>query len=45
MSTAPPFSLTDTDRQILSMTDDQFVPHDWEDRSVLIGMLYHINPL
>lgn len=33
-----PFTLTESDRQILSMTDEEFVPHDWEDLSAIIGM-------
>ncbi|BCR89283.1 GIG1 family protein [Aspergillus chevalieri] len=32
-----PFTLTETDRQILSMTDEEFVPHDWEDLSAIIA--------
>lgn len=33
-----PFNLTAVDRQILSMTDEEFVPHDWENLKELIGM-------
>ncbi|KAL1847199.1 hypothetical protein Plec18167_002042 [Paecilomyces lecythidis] len=31
-----PFNLTSVDRQILSMTDEEYVPHDWENLKELI---------
>jgi hypothetical protein len=34
----PAFNLTDLDRQLLAMTDDEFVHHDWEDIKDIIGM-------
>jgi hypothetical protein len=34
----PAFNLTDTDREVLAMTDDQFVPHDWDNLKDIIGM-------
>ncbi|GAD96182.1 hypothetical protein NFIA_089260 [Paecilomyces variotii No. 5] len=32
-----PFNLTSVDRQILSMTDEEYVPHDWENLKELIA--------
>ncbi|KAJ9348652.1 hypothetical protein C8Q69DRAFT_469600 [Paecilomyces variotii] len=32
-----PFNLTAVDRQILSMTDEEFVPHNWENLKELIA--------
>lgn len=32
-----PFSLTETDRQVLAQTDDEFVLHDWEDLKNIIA--------
>ncbi|GAA5230629.1 hypothetical protein GCM10025794_33870 [Massilia kyonggiensis] len=37
-SEPPAFNLTDTDREVLAMTDDQFVPHDWDNLKDIIGM-------
>ncbi|KAJ5172387.1 hypothetical protein N7492_004980 [Penicillium capsulatum] len=35
-STQPAFHLTALDHQLLSMTDEEFIPHDWEDlRSII----------
>lgn len=37
MTTQPaPFNLTEVDRQVLSQTDDEFVPHDWENLKDII---------
>jgi len=33
----PPFPLTDTDRYILSLTDEEYKYHDWEDLGMIIG--------
>ncbi|KAF7168972.1 hypothetical protein CNMCM5623_001853 [Aspergillus felis] len=33
----PAFNLTDTDREVLAMTDDQFVPHDWDNLKDIIA--------
>lgn len=32
-----PFPLTDLDREILAQTDEEYVPHDWEDLKSLVG--------
>lgn len=32
-----PFPLTDTDRYVLSLTDEQYVKHDWNDLKNVIG--------
>ena len=32
-----PFPLTDTDRYVLSLTDEQYVHHDWADLKNIIG--------
>lgn len=37
-SEPPAFNLTDTDREVLAMTDEQFVPHDWDNLKDIIGM-------
>jgi hypothetical protein len=37
MQKPPPFHLTEVDRQILAQTDDEFVYHDWEELSGIIG--------
>jgi hypothetical protein len=34
----PAFNLTDLDHQLLAMTDEEFVHHDWEDLKDIIGM-------
>lgn len=34
----PAFNLTETDLEILAMTDDQFILHDWENLKDIIGM-------
>lgn len=41
-----PFSLTETDRQVLAQTDDEFVLHDWEDLKNIIGtdVISHLSP-
>jgi len=40
MSTDPPqpapFNLTELDRKVLSLTDEEFVPHDWENLKDII---------
>lgn len=33
----PPFHLTDVDRQVLSQTDEEFIPHDWDNLRDIIG--------
>ena len=33
-----PFPLTDTDRWILSQTDEEFHLHDWDELKDIIGM-------
>ncbi|KAH9884475.1 hypothetical protein F4778DRAFT_774652 [Xylariomycetidae sp. FL2044] len=33
----PPFPLTDVDKWVLSLTDDEFHYHDWEDMKKIIG--------
>jgi hypothetical protein len=35
----PPFPLTDTDRWILSQTDEGFHLHDWKELNEIIGRL------
>lgn len=35
--TDAPFPLTETDRWILSLTDEQYEYHDWEDMRKIIG--------
>jgi hypothetical protein len=37
MQKPPPFHLTEVDRQVLAQTDDEFVYHDWEELSGIIG--------
>ena len=32
-----PFPLTDTDRYVLSLTDEQYIKHDWNDLKNVIG--------
>lgn len=39
MATA--FELTDSDRHILSLTDDQFILHDWDNLVSIIGNSLH----
>jgi hypothetical protein len=34
----PPFPLTEVDKWVLSLTDDEFHYHDWEDIKKIIGM-------
>ena len=34
-----PFNLTDLDRAILSQTDEEYVPHNWEELRKIIGEL------
>lgn len=33
----PPFPLTDVDRWVLSLTDEEFHYHDWDDMKKIIG--------
>lgn len=33
----PAFNLTALDRQLLAMTDEEFVPHDWNELRDIIG--------
>ena len=33
-----PFNLTDLDREVLSQTDEEYVPHGWEELKGIIGM-------
>lgn len=32
------FDLSDADRQLLAISDDDFVLHDWEDLAAIIGI-------
>lgn len=32
-----PFNLSELDREVLSQTDDEFRPHDWEDIKRIVG--------
>lgn len=34
----PPFPLTDVDRAVLAMTDDEFHPQTWEELGEIIGV-------
>lgn len=34
---APPFHLTERDKWLLSITDEEFTPHTWEDLKEIIG--------
>lgn len=36
-----PFNLTDLDRETLGQTDEEFIPHDWEDLKSIIGRFLH----
>ena len=36
-----PFPLTDVDRHNLSLSDEQFKPHTWEELKQIIGWLMH----
>ncbi len=38
---APAFPLTDKDLEVLSLTDEQFVPLGWEDLKEIIGTRRH----
>jgi hypothetical protein len=40
-----PFPLTDLDRHILSLTDEEYIYHDWEDLKNLISRPPPCNPL
>ncbi|KAF4162738.1 hypothetical protein CNMCM6936_001714 [Aspergillus lentulus] len=46
-SEPPAFNLTDTDREVLAMTDEQFVPHDWDNLKdiIVMGTTPHRVPL
>lgn len=35
-----PFNLTEVDRETLAMTDEEFVPHSWEELKDIIRMCY-----
>jgi hypothetical protein len=37
ISEEAPFPLTDTDRWLLSITDEEYSFHDWEDLKQVIG--------
>lgn len=37
MSQSTPFHLTELDRQLLAMSDEEFVAHDWDDLKDIIG--------
>lgn len=32
-----PFNLTSLDREVLGQTDEEFIPHDWQDLKKIIG--------
>ena len=33
-----PFNLTDVDRATLAQTDEEFIPHSWEELKDIIGL-------
>ena len=33
-----PFNLTDVDRATLAQTDEEFIPHSWEELKNIIGL-------
>ena len=35
-----PFNLTDVDRATLAQTDEEFVPHSWEELKDIVGLYY-----
>lgn len=37
MSEVPAFNLTPRDHELLAMTDEEFVHHDWEELKDIIG--------
>lgn len=37
MPEATPFQLTELDRQLLAMKDEEFVAHDWDNLREIIG--------
>jgi len=37
MSQPPAFNLTPLDHQLLAMTDEEFIPHSWDDLRDIIG--------
>lgn len=37
----PPFPLTEVDKWVLSLTDEEFNYHDWEDLKKIIGMAWY----
>lgn len=41
---APAFNLTETDRQVLAQTDEEFIYHDWDDLKSIIGMFRPTHP-
>ena len=32
-----PFNLTDVDRKLLSQTDEEYIPHSWEELKEIVG--------
>ena len=39
-----PFNLTDVDRATLAQTDEEFIPHSWQELKDIVGEC-HLNPL
>ena len=37
-----PFPLTDTDRYVLSLTDDEYVQHGWEELKSIISEWHRV---
>ena len=35
---ALPFNLTDVDRATLAQTDEEFIPHSWEELKAIVGL-------
>lgn len=39
------FNLTDLDREVLSQTDEEFVPHDWKNLKSIVGRCCKLSAL
>lgn len=42
MPQSTPFHLTELDRQLLAMSDEEFVAHDWDNLRDIIGESPHL---
>lgn len=44
MNISAPFALTDSDREHLALSDDEFPLHDWDNLTSIIGTSYDYVP-